>query len=80
MSEIKIPPKKQRFDIKVECLVPTTFTYTIEAETEQQALKEFEQGKHKHKGAIPHQQKAMKLKATVYVANTHMIKLSKAYR
>lgn len=79
MTEKKI---LKPFQIKLEALVPTTITYTINAADEHEAIKELERNATLRPISMPQQQlhRKIRLKATVYQGGTSMIKLSKNYR
>lgn len=78
MSDKKI--EKKTYDIKVELLVPTTITYRVVAEDEQEALKEIDKYSARKISTQHNFNRKIKLKATVYNYGTTMIKLSKTYR
>lgn len=71
---------KKQFDVKVDFLIPTTITYRVSAETEEEALKEIEKLSARKVSTQQHLQRKIKLKATVYQSYSNMIKLSKTYR
>jgi hypothetical protein len=76
------PPKPvpKNYTVKVECLVPTTITYTVLALNEQDALKEVDKVAAR-KVSIQHNvNRKIKLKVGVYTLNSSMLKLSKIYR
>lgn len=77
-KEQQKPKQKSYFDVKVEALVPTTLTYRIYAEDEQDALAQI--AKKPPNGMKPNLLAKKLLKATVYVAGTTMIKLAKHFR
>lgn len=72
--------EKEYFDVRVEFLIPTTITYRVQAETEQDALKEIDKPSARRVHAVPKDNRKIKLKATVYQPNSNLIKLSKTYR
>lgn len=72
------PKEKQFFDIKLEALVPTTLTYRVFAEDEEEALKQIE--KKAPTGVKPNILQKKSIKATVYAAGSLMIKKIKNYR
>lgn len=74
------PIERKNFDVKVELLIPTTITYRVLALDEQDALKEIDKGSARRMSTHQNLNRKIKLKATVYGANTTMIKLSKTYR
>lgn len=78
-KKLKIKPKLQTFDIKLETLVPTVFIYRVQAEDEEKALQELNK-QPKPIQFKPNLQQRIKLKATVYQGYTNMIKTSKIYR
>jgi hypothetical protein len=71
-------PVKQFFDIKLEALIPTTLTYRVFAETEQEALELIK--KKAPNGMKPNLSLKRLIKATVYTAGSSMVKLTKNYK
>lgn len=67
--------KKQFYDVKVSVLVPAIFLYRVEAENEQEAIKNCD--KLKPKNIKLEYNKKINIKALVYQAGTYMLKLSK---
>jgi len=68
-------PEKFYFDIKLECMVPTTITYRVFAESPEKAL---ELINYQNPTGVKHKIAAKKdLKMIVYDAGTLMIKLVK---
>jgi hypothetical protein len=78
MTKKKEEIKKQFYDIKLEVLVPTTFTFRVEAENEDKAVENI--NKLKPKNIKPDYNKKINLKASVYQAGTHMLKLTKVLK
>lgn len=77
-QKLPSPPEKQYYSVSLEALVPTTLTYRVLAETPEQAL---ELIKNAPLATNPKLQLARlrKLKASVYLSGTSIIKLTKNY-
>ena len=74
----KVQPKvKKWFDIKLECLTPTTITYRILADDEQDALKQMD--KKTPTSIKPNIFKRKNLKATVYDGGSSLIRFIKSF-
>lgn len=71
------PKFKSYFDVVVECTLPATIKYRVLAEDEDQALEMIE--KTAHTSIKPDIRRKRSIKATVYIANTHMVKTTKTY-
>lgn len=79
-SNQALKPTPKQFDVKVELLVPTTITYRVSALNEEDALKEVEKYSARKLSTQQHLHKKIKLKASVYIPGSNMIKLSRTYR
>jgi hypothetical protein len=80
-AEIKkktVAPKvKSYYDVKVECLVPTTLIYKVLADDEQEALEMIT--KKPPTQMKPNLLLKKLIKATVYISGSSMVKLVKNY-
>lgn len=77
-QKLPSPPEKHYYSVSLEALVPTTLTYRVLAETPEQAL---ELIKNAPLATAPKLQLARlrKLKASVYLSGTSIIKLTKSF-
>ena len=75
-KEAKIVEKQ--FDIRVECLVPSTLVYRVLAKNEGEALEKIK--KMAPRSAVPHYNKKHLVKATVYDMGSLIIRLVKNFR
>ncbi len=74
-KEQKLPPPKYYYDVKIECMLPTTLTYRILAETPEQAA---ELIKGKSPNAVHHKLSGKKdLMLRVYASGSSMLKFIK---
>src|SRR5271165_1497934 len=76
-KKIVTPKVKAYYDVKVECLVPTTLIYRIYADDEQEALELIT--KKPPTQMKPNLLLKKMIKATVYIAGSSMVKLVKNY-
>lgn len=71
-------PILYKYDIKVEAMVPAILTYKVEAENEEEALKQLDK---KHPVSFhPTFFKKRSIKATVYKAGSSIIQLTKYFK
>ncbi len=75
-----ITPALKQYSIQIDYLVPTTITYKITAENEQEALKQIDKAPLSNNNVKHNLQRKIKLKAKVFQAGTSMVKLTKIYR
>jgi len=73
-------PKKERFSIKLELMVPVTITYDIEAIDFKNALLEIEKSTARKISKQEHMNRRIKLKATIYKPHSSIILHTKNYR
>lgn len=74
------PNTPQSFDVKIEVMVPMTITYRVTANSAQEALKEADKHSARKTATAQHMHRRIKLKATVYLPNSNMIKYTKTFR
>jgi len=70
--------QKSYYDVKVECLIPTLLTYRIYADDENDALEQI--AKKPPTQMKPNLLLKKIIKATVYIAGSSMVKLTKSFR
>lgn len=78
--EPKVAKILKQFSVRIECLVPTTITYTVSAENEHEALKQIDKIPSSRSHVKHNLQRKVKLKAVVFNSGTNMVKLTKTYR
>lgn len=78
MTNKKEQPKLDLYDIRLECLVPITLTYRVQAENQEKALAMVD--KQMHNNMKPNLSKKIKLNAKVYRAGTVNLLNTKVYK
>jgi transposase len=76
------PKIKSYYDVKVECLIPTTMIYRVFADDEREAMELFNKMSKEYKAPTqvkPNYSLKKIIKATVYASGSSVIKLVKNY-